>query len=65
MIETGPPIGKELKLIFIRKIPNSKVISFAIDNLLGSDDRHLKQDDYICMDHVGCLELSLPSPGEV
>ena len=42
----------------IVEIPNSKVISFGINNLLGSDDRYLKQDDYICMDHVDCFAIT-------
>ena len=50
---------------FIAEIPNSKVISFVINNLLGSNDRYLKQDDYICMDHVDCFALSLSNPRKV
>ena len=41
----------------IAEIPNSKVISFVIDNLLGSDNRYLKQDGYICIDHVDCFAI--------
>ena len=41
----------------IAEIQNSKVLSFVIDNLLGSDDRYLKQDSYICMDHVDCFAI--------
>ena len=46
---------------FIAEIPNSKVISFVINNLLEIDDRCLKQDDYICMDHVDCLSKFIQS----
>ena len=41
----------------IAEIPNSKVIAFVIDNLLGSDDKYLKQDNYICMDHVNYFAI--------
>ena len=41
----------------IAEMPNSKVISFVIDNLLRSNDRYLKQDDYICMDYVDCFAI--------
>ena len=41
----------------IAEIPNSKVISFVINNFLGSNDTYLKQDDYICMDHVDCFTI--------
>ena len=41
----------------IAEIPNSKVISFVINNLPGSDDRYLKQDNYICMDYEDCFVI--------
>ena len=41
----------------IAEIPDSKVISFVIDNVPGSNDRYLKQDNYICMDYEDCFVI--------